>query len=49
MSRKIYRHFMKSKYIDIHKDPPPLVKLPSEWWKKYLERENSYKPKNHRK
>jgi len=49
MSRKIFRHFMKSKFIDIHKETPPPVKLPSTWWQKYLERENSYKPKNQKK
>lgn len=39
MSRKIFKHFLKSKYIDIHKDTtPPPREIISDYWQKYLTR-----------
>ena len=45
MSRKIYNHFIKSKYIDVYKDQPIKETLRADWWAKYLEREKNYKIK----
>lgn len=43
MSRKLFKHFLKSKYIDIYKEEreKPLLKL--DWWTKYKQREVTYK------
>jgi hypothetical protein len=40
MSRKLFNHFVKSKYIDIYKDstPPPPREIISDYWQKYLKR-----------
>lgn len=46
MSRKLFNHFVKSKFIDIYKEEPPLItELKKNWYLKYLEREKTYKPK----
>jgi len=47
MSRKLFKHFVKSKFIDIYKEikPEPQKELCSKWWLKYLEREKKYKQK----
>jgi hypothetical protein len=44
MSRKLFNHFIKSKFIDIYKNQPEKETLKVDWWKKYVEREKSYKP-----
>ena len=43
MSRKLFNHFIKSKFIDVYKDQPPKETLRSDWWKKYVKREKEYK------
>lgn len=43
MSRKLFNHFIKSKFIDLYKDQPEKVNLKSDWWKKYVKREKEYK------
>lgn len=45
MSRKLFNHFIKSKFIDIYKDQPEKETLKIDWWKKYVARELEYKSK----
>jgi|LakMenE18May11ns_1017448.scaffolds.fasta_scaffold6614744_2 hypothetical protein len=49
MSRKLFNHFLKSKYIDIYKDQPVTTELKKDWWLKYIKREKTYKTKSHEK
>jgi hypothetical protein len=43
MSRKLFNHFFKSKYIDLGKEEKKAPLLKFDWWKKYQQREVNYK------
>ena len=51
MSRKLFKHFVKSKYIDIYREIKTEAhkELCSDWWVKHQERERKYKQKKQAK